>query len=236
MRALRWSIVLVVIALLSIGLAGFSRQRQLDAVDWGNCGKMRAPCVKGMAENGTPWALTYIAVRGELLFTGGMGRSFDEVVGSALQRFPRANRFVVASSPGGLASGVGRAAKQLNRQGVAVRIDGDCASACALLWALAESRQALPTARIGLHAGRPDARAPAWLHGIAASRNRARFEAALRDAGFPPDAIARGMATPHARIYWIDATSMQRLGVRFDHTEPAGLSRPGSGRRPAPQS
>jgi hypothetical protein len=236
MKALRWSAVLVAFALMSMGLAEFARQRQLVAIEWSVCGKTRAPCVKGVAENGMPWALTYIAVRDELLFIGGMGGSFDDVVGSALLRFPRAERFVVATSPGGLERGVARAARRLNRHAVAVRIDGDCASACALLWALADSRQAMPKGRIGLHAGRPDEKVPAWLRGAAASRSGVRFERALRNAGFPPCTIARGMATPHERIYWIDASSMQRLGVKFDTIGPGVLSGPGSGRPRAPQS
>ena len=198
--------------------------------------KRRAPCAKGVAENGAPWALSYIAARDELFFMGGMGTSFDVVVASALRRFPKTKRFVVVASPGGLVNSVTRAAKRLNMHAVAVRIEGDCASACALLWALADVRQALPGGRIGLHAGRADSKVPEWLHGSAASRNRTRFEAALRGAGFPQDAIARGLATPHERIFWIDAPSLRRIGVRFDWIEPSAINRPGSSPPPAPRS
>lgn len=236
MKALRWSFFVLVGVLLLIGIAGFARQRQLDAVEWGVCGKHRFPCIKGVAENGTPWRLDYVAVRGELSFFGGMGRSFDGAVASALRRFPESKRLVVILSPGGSTNAAVRTAKLLNRHGVAVSIEGDCASACALLWALADSRQSMPRARIGLHAGRPVERMPAWLHGVAEKRNRERFEIALRNAGFPQDAISHGMATMHDRIDWIDATTMRSIGVKFDWVEPVGVSRPGSDPPPAPRS
>lgn len=236
MKALRWALGAMAIVLLSIGVAGFARKKQFDSVAWTVCGKHRAPCVKGVAENGAPWALSHIAARDELFFMGGMGKSFDVVVASALRRFPKTKRLVVSGSPGGSVNGVVGAAKRLNRHAVAVRIEGDCASACALLWALVDARQALPVGRIGLHAGRADSETPAWLRGTAASRNRTRFEAALRTAGFPPEIIARGLATPHDRIFWIDAPAMRRIGVRFDWIEPRALSRPGSIPPPAPRS
>lgn len=236
MRALRWALGIMAIVLLSIGVAGVARQKQFDSVAWTVCGRHRAPCVKGVAENGAPWALSYIAARNELFFMGGMGKSFDVVVASALRRFPKTKRLVVSGSPGGSVNGVVGAAKRLNRHAVAVRIEGDCASACALLWALADVRQALPAGKIGLHAGRADSKVPEWLHGVAASRNRTRFEAALRTAGFPPETIARGLATPHDRIFWIDAPSLRRMGVRFGWIEPRTLSRPGSTPPLAPRS
>lgn len=233
---MRWVLGIIVMVLLSIGLAGYARKKQLDSVGWGTCGRHRAPCVKGVAENGVPWALSYVAARNELFFMGGMGQPFDEVVASALRRFPKTKRFVVITSPGGLANSVARAAKQLNTHAVAVMIEGDCASACALLWALADVRQALPAGRIGLHAGRADSKVPEWLHGVAASRDRARSVAALRGAGFSSDVITRGLATPNDQILWIDAPSLRDMGVRFDWIEPSAISRPGSDPLPAPRS
>ena len=236
MKALRWALGAMAIVLLSIGVAGFARKKQFDSVAWTVCGKHRAPCVKGVAENGAAWALSYIAARDELFFMGGMGKSFDVVVASALRRFPEAKRFVVVASPGGSAKSVTRAAKRLNTHAVAVRVEGDCASACALLWALADVRQALPAGKIGLHAGRADSKVPEWLHGVAVSRGRTRFEAALRGAGFSSDVIARGLATPNDKILWIDAPSLRDMGVRFDWIEPRALSRPESTPPPALRS
>lgn len=217
MRPLRWLLVAAALTAFVLGLllvAGHARQRHLDAMKWTPCGKTgRGYCIDDARSR-----LAYIPNRHMLLFLEGIDRDFDDKVASALRRFPQA-KLLVIQSRGGHVGAAENAARRLNRHAVTVRIENDCVSACALLWALAESRQVRSPARIGLHAGRPGEKVPAWLRGYVNKRARKSFEAALRHAGFPDDAIARGLDTPHARAYWIDVPSMQRMGVAFELIE-----------------
>lgn len=200
--------------LLVIG-AGYLRQRQYDAVEWMPCGKAKdAFCAKVDAE--APLSLLgYIPQRSRLVFTGRMGHAFDIRMASALKRFPQARELVIASG-GGSGLDAERAAKRLNRNSIAVRIAGDCASACALLWASANTRQATPKARIGLHAPGPDTKTLAPFRRRAMEQGRQKTGAALRAAKFPDEMIRRGLATPGTSIYWIDVPTMRRAGVAFE--------------------
>jgi hypothetical protein len=235
-KALRWLLAVAAVVLVSIGIAGFARKRQFTAVEWGSCGRRHhVPCVvekSGQQES----SLAYLRSRDELFFIGDIGPGFDEAIGSALRRFPDARTLSIAWSRGGLQASALRAARDLNRHGMAVRIDGRCASACATLWASSKARQAHPKAMLGLHDGILAKDVPAWLRDRIARSARTRTADALRGAGFPEREIQRGAHTPNTSIHWLDVPALQRAGVKFELVEPDHVRRRESDPPPVPRS
>ena len=155
---------------------------------------------------------------GQVLVVGTIDRDFSARLGTALDSSPSLHTVVIDSS-GGLESQAYQATRLLNSRGIAVRVIGRCASACALLWAGANKRELRRGALIGLHASRPARQLPAAVESFAKERRERLATGALRHAGFPDDLITRGLSVSHESVLWVDAEELRSAGVRFVLTE-----------------
>lgn len=151
-----------------------------------------------------------------LAVSGPIGPDFARDLRRFLERRPDTT-VIAIRGPGGLRHQALLAAEVVNARGITVRIDGHCASACALLWASARSREMTPASRLGLHRSRIDATLPlpAALVRAIESRNDRRTDDALRGAGFPPRLIDLGNRTPPTTMAWFAAAELAREGVAF---------------------
>lgn len=124
-------------------------------------------------------------------------------------------RAIEIESPGGLSTQAYQAAQTLNRRSVAVRVRGRCASACAYLWASADSRALVDDARIGLHASRPAKEPPRVLRSLVKRRNSRLEYETLSGAGFPDSLIAKARSTPPESMLWLTPEELREAGVKF---------------------
>lgn len=158
------------------------------------------------------------AVPGEhaIRVSGRFGPQLESQVRDWLDRYPD-TRVLVVQSPGGMRWQALQLAELLNARGITVRVDGRCASACALLWAAADSREMEPGSRLGLHSSRLPAPLPlpvAVRQWIVAYNDR-ETDRVLRDAGFPEQVIEQGSRTPPTSMSWFDAADLQAGDVPF---------------------
>lgn len=151
-----------------------------------------------------------------LVVRGPIGAEFESRFRAALKQYPQA-RVVIASGPGGMRGPALRVAALINERGMTVRVAGRCASACALLWASAQSREMTPASRLGLHRSRlPESvvlPAPVERHLVA--RNDRQTDRVLREAGFSDYLIAQGNRAPPTSMSWFTPVELQREGVPF---------------------
>lgn len=151
-----------------------------------------------------------------LRVSGRFGGDLESQLRAWLDRYPR-TQVLVVSSPGGLRWQALKVAALVNARGITVRIEGRCASACALLWAAADSREMTFDSRLGLHGSR----LPAWLplpagvHDWIVAYNDRQTDRVLREAGFPQRLIQQGQRTPPTAMSWYDAAELQLGGVPF---------------------
>lgn len=160
--------------------------------------------------------MTVLPDRHALLVTGPIGDRFEPRMRGLLASHPD-TRLVVMRGPGGMRGQALRAASLLNERGVTVRVEGKCASACALLWAAAHSREMTDDSRLGLHrSSLPGAEAlPELMRQQIIARNDRETDDVLRAAGFPEPVIAQGAATPPTSMAWFSATELKQQGVPF---------------------
>lgn len=166
----------------------------------------------------TPAAFAYAADTGVLTVSGPIGTHFSDQLRAAMDRHPQA-KLLVIDSPGGLRHHAFRSADLVNARQVPVRIDGRCASACALLWAMADTREITPRSRVGLHGSRFESPVPLpALFGRTVSTVNDRVTArVLRRAGFPEDVVRLGDRTPPSAMSWFRVEDLQagRLSFRL---------------------
>lgn len=163
-----------------------------------------------------------------LLVTGPIGPDFEPRIRASLARHPDTS-VVIVSSPGGVRYQALRAAELINAHGLTVRIAGHCASACALLWAAAESREMTPDSKLGLHGSRLTVPVP-LPEGVTrqiTARNDRQTDAVLRGAGFPQSIIAAGGRTPPTSMSWFGPVELSHGGVPFTLHQ-AGMPRRGA--------
>lgn len=168
-------------------------------------------------------AIAPLASGQALLATGPIGPGFAPRLRELLDAYPESNVLIVRG-PGGMRHQALEAAELVNERGLTVRVAGRCASACALLWAAAKSREMTPGSRLGLHASRLTLPVP--LPGLLTrrivARNDRQTDAVLRRAGFPAHIIAEGGRTPPTSMSWFDPLELQHGGVPFTlRDEPA---------------
>ena len=151
-----------------------------------------------------------------LRVSGRFGEDLESQLRAWLGRYPQ-TQVLVVRSPGGLRWQALEVAELVNARGITVRIEGRCASACALLWAAADSREMTFDSRLGLHGSR----LPAWLplpagvRGWIVAYNDRQTNRVLRAAGFPQRLIEQGHRTPPTAMSWYDAAELQLGGVPF---------------------
>lgn len=151
-----------------------------------------------------------------LRVSGPVGWSFEADVREGLRRYPD-TRVLVIDGPGGLRAQALRVAELANERGLAVRVAGRCASACALLWAAARHREMTWDSGLGLHGSAldPDLGLPENVRRRIIARNDRQTDDVLREAGFPARIIAAGAATPASSMTWFSAVELLGSGVPF---------------------
>ena len=157
---------------------------------------------------------------GQFMVFGRLTDGFEDELRLKISQNPKLKR-VYIESPGGLTLTARKAARLLNEHGIAVRVAGTCASACAHLWAATDQRELTPSARLGLHAGRPKKQAPGALESVASRARQKIADDMLRHAGFSETLISRAHQTPHDSILWLTPTELSAAGVRFTLIKPA---------------
>lgn len=158
-----------------------------------------------------------------LRVSGPVGWSFEADVREALRQHPEV-RVLVMDGPGGLRAQALRVAELANERGLTVRVDGRCASACALLWASARRREMTFSSGIGLHGSAldPALPLPESMRRRIIERNDRQTDDVLRGAGFPARIIAAGAKTPPTSMSWFSPYELQTGGVPFTLLDEAG--------------
>lgn len=151
-----------------------------------------------------------------LYVSGVIGPNFERDVATAIA-LQRGIRRIVIDSPGGLRAQALRVGALAERLGIAVRIDGQCASACVLLWATADRREITAGSRIGLHRSSlaDDLPIDAATRERLMRRNDDETIAVLRDARFPAPIVHAAASTPAHAMTWFDASELAALGAPF---------------------
>lgn len=158
-----------------------------------------------------------------LRISGVIGDRFENDVRAALTRNPDTRRLIV-SGPGGMRAQALRVAELANARGLAVRVSGRCASACALMWAAANTREMTFDSGLGLHRSALDPSLP--LPGVVRekimARNDRQTDDVLRRAGFPERVIAAGASTPATSMSWFSPYELKTGGVPFQLLDTRG--------------
>lgn len=151
-----------------------------------------------------------------LRVTGRIGPRFADKVQAALDAQP-GTRVLIVRSRGGLLHEARKLAAVLNARGIAIRADGRCASACAVLWAMTDAREMTMDSRLGLHRSKWPVKVPlpaplrAWVEKRSDRANVRDF----LDAGFSPALAWRAAQTPSSSMYWIGALELKQERVAF---------------------
>jgi len=151
---------------------------------------------------------------GALQVTGRIGPRFAASVQAALDAHPD-TRVLVVRSRGGLLHEARKVAALLNARGIAIRADGRCASACAVLWAATDAREMTADARLGLHRSRWPVPLPAPLRAFAEKRSDRANVRTFLEAGFSAALSRRAAETPSSSMYWISALELRQERVSF---------------------
>lgn len=149
-----------------------------------------------------------------LLATGKIGPRFSANVQAALDAHPD-TRVLIVRSRGGRLVEARKVAALLNARGIAIRADGRCASACAVLWAATDAREMTADSRLGLHRSHWPVPLPAPLRAWAEKRHDRANVRVFLDAGFSPEVAARAAQTPSSGMYWIGALELKQERVAF---------------------
>ena len=126
---------------------------------------------------------------------------------------------LILDSPGGNLAEADKLASLIHQAGMPVMVlaDGECASACFLLFAASPSRYASPSAQIGVHSG-------SLLYGDENLLTIDITTMMAREAsefGVPPDVIGRMVTTKPSEMAWLTSDERREMNVRV---LPAGSS------------
>jgi len=149
-----------------------------------------------------------------LRVTGSIEAGFSQRVEAALVSHPD-TRVLIVRSRGGLLHEARMLAAVLNAHGIAIRAEGRCASACAVLWAATDAREMTADARLGLHRSKWSVRLPRPLRALVERRSDRANVRTFLDAGFSPALASRAARTPSNSMYWVDASELERERVAF---------------------
>lgn len=158
--------------------------------------------------------ITAVPEVGALEVSGRIGPRFAAKVRVALDAHP-GTRVLVVRSRGGLLHEARKLAAMLNARGIAVRVDGGCASACAVLWAATDAREMTAGSRLGLHRSRGPRAMPAPLRAWLEKRTDRAMVRTFLGAGFPQALAAHAAQTPSSSMFWIGARELQHEQVAF---------------------
>jgi len=169
----------------------------------------------GPARAATPLEITPVPQANALRVSGSIEAGFADRVQAELVSHP-GTRVLIVHSRGGLLSEARRLAAVLNARRIAIRAEGRCASACAVLWAATDARELTTDARLGLHRSKWSVLLPAPLRAWVERRNDRANVRTFIAAGFPPALASRAARTPSSSMYWVDAQELQRERVAFE--------------------
>jgi hypothetical protein len=158
-----------------------------------------------------------------LRISGVIGQRLEADVRRALAAAPEVRRLDI-SGPGGMRAQALHVADLANARGLTVRVTGRCASACALLWAAARTREMTYDAGLGLHRSGldPSLGLPEGVRAMLIARNDRQTDDVLRQAGFPERVIAAGAATPATSMSWFSPYELRTGGVPFQLVDGTG--------------
>jgi hypothetical protein len=172
-------------------------------------------CVLGMGPaRAAEFEITAMPSGDALHVTGRIGSRFAASVQAALDAYP-ATRVLVVRSRGGLLHEARKVAALLNARGIAIRADGRCASACAVMWAATNARELTPDARLGLHRSKWPVPLPALLRAFAEKRSDRANVRTFLAAGFSPALAQRAARTPSSTMFWVGARELEVEQVAF---------------------
>jgi len=172
-------------------------------------------CVLGVGPaRAAEFEITAMPSGDALHVTGRIGSRFAASVQAALDAHP-ATRVLVVRSRGGLLHEARKVAALLNARGIAIRADGRCASACAVLWAATNARELTPDARLGLHRSKWPVPLPALLRAFAEKRSDRANVRTFLAAGFSPALAQRAARTPSSTMFWVGARELEVEQVAF---------------------
>jgi hypothetical protein len=163
---------------------------------------------------GEAFGITPLPQEHALRVTGSIEAGFAARVEAALMAHPE-TRVLIVHSRGGLLHEARQLARILNAHRVAIRAEGRCASACAVLWAATDARQLTADARLGLHRSKWLVALPRPLRALIERRNDRANVRTFLDAGFSPALASHAARTPSSSMYWVDADDLVREQVVF---------------------
>ncbi|GLQ95806.1 GYF domain-containing protein [Dyella mobilis] len=143
---------------------------------------------------------------------GTIGHRFSQDLADALAGNGGAQA-VVINSPGGLLDQAFKSVDVLIKAHLPLRIDGDCASACGLLWAGVPLREMTDASRIGLHQNRTVSDLPAEMTAATMKHLDEESIKLLASAGFTPAMLQRRAVTPPGSVYWLSAVDVMTAGI-----------------------
>lgn len=158
---------------------------------------------------------------GALRIAGDIGDRFVPDLRAALARHPRTG-MVTIDSPGGFVDDAFEAGRILRAHGLRVRVDGECASACVIVWSSAASREASVGARFGLHQSYAEGDVPAAWLADARDASNADTVALLRGIGFDAALLAARDKAGADGMHWVGPIELQEAGVRLSLVDSGG--------------
>lgn len=160
-----------------------------------------------------------------VIVSGAIDAHFDRELRAWLDRYPH-TRTLVVRSPGGLRAPALRAAALLDRRRITMRVDGRCASACALMWAAVDAREMTPRSSLGLHSSHLPGAGPLpdSVKQRLIARNDRHTDRVLRGAGFSARIVEIGARTPPTTMSWFSPDELMRDGVPFRLAEPTAVA------------
>jgi hypothetical protein len=131
----------------------------------------------------------------------------------------------IIDSPGGNVFEAEKLAGLIEKSGITVAVpsNGQCSSACFLLFAAASHRMAAPNALIGVHSVSENGKET--IPSLALTTAMARDLAAL---GVPPEIIGKLVETPPGRATWLTWSDLNLMGVTALAEEQSGSYSPPS--------
>jgi ATP-dependent protease ClpP protease subunit len=174
-------------------------------------------CVQTVGLSGTEHRLANASVYYDqtahvIRIEGLMGHRFHRDLADALSQHGDAQA-VVINSPGGLLDQAFKAAAAIKQAKLPLRVDGECASACGLMWASVPQRQMTASSRIGLHQNHTISDLPTQLTVATTQRMEDESVEVLSSAGFTGDMLRHRAETPPAKMYWLDAVDIMTSGI-----------------------
>ena len=145
-----------------------------------------------------------------LLLAGPLEPGVTRRVAAALEAAPRVERVVLRSGGGSVYEGRGLA-RLFRERGLETRVEGRCASACAVAFIGGERRTLGRGARLGLHRYRMDTAHAVIVTDV--EREQRRDRALYAEAGVAAWFLARMFDADAAAMWWPAPAELVRAGV-----------------------